>query len=93
MFYRRLESRYSSLSEVEDKHDKQFFTEIARSAAANAINENKALNIPIVVAEDGWVVQKNSNGDVERLSKIEQHTTAINKRVFTKGTVLHVKKG
>ncbi|GGH67325.1 hypothetical protein HNQ91_001679 [Filimonas zeae] len=93
MFYRRKAAHYSSLSEIEDRQDKQFFTAIARSAAANAINENKALNIPVVVVEDGWVVRKSNNGEVEKISEIEQRTAAIKKRMLTKGTVLYVKKG
>ena len=82
---------YFSLSQIEDSGDTSFLEKIAQSAAVNAINENKALNIPITVAENGWVVRKTATGETIRISKIPQNLDAKSERKLTKGTILHVK--
>lgn len=82
--------KYYSLSEIEDSFAESFLIDIARTAAINAINENKALHIPITTIENGWVVKKMQDGKVERISKLE---TLVDhrKKTLTKGSILHVK--
>ena len=82
----------TDLSDFEDKKDHIFFIEVGRQAAANAVNENKAMNIPITFLKDGWVIRKMPNGDIEKVAKLGPSTTTTRQRRFTKGTVLHVKK-
>ncbi|WP_276482677.1 hypothetical protein [Paraflavitalea pollutisoli] len=84
-------SPITSLSEVEDGKDPSFWHKVTRDAAAKAINENLALNIPITVLEDGWVVQKYKDGTIVKVKEIENE----GKEIFsglTKGSILHIKK-
>jgi hypothetical protein len=81
---------YYSLSEIEDSFAESFLIDIARTAAINAINENKALHIPITTIENGWVVKKMHDGKVERISKLVALAGPKNK-ALTKGSILHVK--
>lgn len=80
------------LSDYEEKDDRTFFTEIGRQAAINAINENKAMNIPVTFMEDGWVVRRMPGGNIEKIVEIELGRASFRERKLTKGTVLHVKK-
>ncbi|RFM35043.1 hypothetical protein [Chitinophaga silvisoli] len=82
---------YRTLSEVEDINDRNFLAAIARAAAANAINENKAMNIPVTVIEDGWVVKKSIDGTVVKIAPVDRKPATVRTRVLTKGVVLHVK--
>lgn len=82
---------YVTLSEVEDVDDRHFLSTIAKDAAANAINENKAMNIPVTVIEDGWVVKKSADGTVTRIAPVDRRQTVIRTRTLTKGAVLYVK--
>ena len=84
-------SSYSTLSDVEDKNDRGFWAKIAQIAAANAINENKAMNIPVTVLEDDWVVRKKMDGSIEQVVKIERRDQATRRNFLKKGTILHVK--
>jgi hypothetical protein len=80
------------LSDYEEKDDRTFFTEIGKQAAINAINENKAMNIPVTFMEDGWVVRRMPEGNIEKIVEIEPKAGIFRERKLTKGTVLHVKK-
>jgi hypothetical protein len=80
------------LSDYEEKNDRTFFTEIGRQAAINAINENKAMNIPVTFMEDGWVVRRMPQGNIEKIVEIQSKAGVSRERKLTKGTVLHVKK-
>jgi hypothetical protein len=88
---RKGRSTYISLSQVEDVSDRAFLINIARDAARNAINENRAMNIPVTVIENGWVVKKTSAGTTERIAEVTSNNTSKRKKVLTKGAVLHVK--
>ena len=81
---------YGSLDEIEDRNDMAFWNTVTRDAAVKAINENKAMDIPITVLEDGWVVRKLSDGTIEKVAKVET-TTANKPDSLTKGSILHVK--
>ncbi|SFD24232.1 hypothetical protein SAMN05518672_1011218 [Chitinophaga sp. CF118] len=83
--------KYATLSEVEDRNDRSFLANIAKNAAVNAINENKAMNIPVTVTEDGWIVKKYVDGTVIRVAPIERRVAVQRRILLTKGTVLHVK--
>ena len=83
---------YKDLSEIEERGDRRFFIDIGKLAATNAINENKAMKIPVTFMEDGWVVRRMPQGNVERVIKVVAHSGANRARKLTKGTVLHVKK-
>jgi len=82
---------YVSLSQIEDLNDRTFFVDITKNAASNAINENRAMNIPVTVIENGWVVKKTAAGAVERITKVDSAKNTQREKTLTKGTVLHVK--
>lgn len=77
----------------EELGGRSFWMAVGRSAAANAINENRAMNLPITLVRDGWVVRIMPDGRQERVSRIHTtvRTTTRNQRL-TKGTVIDVKK-
>ena len=80
--------RGQDLSELEENGFEAMFANIGRRAATNAINENKALGIPVTFWQDGWVVRRMPDGSIERL----QQATQVREKQFRKGTVLHVRK-
>ncbi len=84
--------RGTQLSDFEDGHDRQFLVQVGRDAASNAINENKAMNLPVTYLKDGWVVSRMPDGRIERISEIKKSVGVASERKLTKGTVLHVKK-
>ena len=84
-------SHGNDLSDYEEKGDPSFLIEIGKTAATNAVNENIAMNIPVTFLENGWVVRRMPQGNVERVAKIINQPGAIRNRKLTKGTVLHVK--
>ncbi|MRG48744.1 hypothetical protein GFS24_26770 [Chitinophaga sp. SYP-B3965] len=66
--------------------------EAGRRAATNAVNENRALGIPVTFTKDGWVVRRMPDGHIERIKPIEGATGPIRERKLRKGMILHVKK-
>ena len=78
------------LSQLEDSSDRSIFSEILERAAINAVNENKAMGIPVTFMQDGWVVSRMPDGTIRKISEIE--TGPVRERKLTKGTILHVKK-
>ncbi|HTI10760.1 MAG TPA: hypothetical protein VL832_19455 [Puia sp.] len=89
---RRPAENGNDLSDFEGKKDHTFLIEIGRQAATNAVNENKAMDIPITFLKDGWVIRRMPNGEIVKVAKLDPQTKTIRQRKFTKGTVLHVKK-
>lgn len=81
----------SSLNEIEDRNDLTFWNNVTRDAAYKAINENKAMDIPVTLLENGWVVKKFKDGTVERIKKIEKKASTDRSYRLTKGAILHVK--
>jgi hypothetical protein len=84
---------YTDLSQIEEQKDTHFLHLIGRQAAINALNENKALGIPVTFWQDGQVVTRHGDGSitiVQRSSHSSVHTPA--RRVFKKGTVIHIIK-
>ncbi|PWV54380.1 hypothetical protein [Chitinophaga sp. S165] len=79
---------FSDLSAIEDGTDTSMLEKIGARAAINAINENRALQLPLTYEKDGWVVREYADGHVE---KIEQIIISDISPEFKKGTVLHVK--
>ena len=79
------------LSDVEEIKDRTFFFKIAKDAATNAVNENKALHIPITFLQDGWIVRRMPNGNIEKIQQVKVNEGAYRKRKLTKGTILSVK--
>ena len=88
---RKSSASYISLSQVEDVNDRTFLMNIARDAARNAINENRAMDIPVTIIENGWVVKKTTAGTTERITEVTNINTTKREKVLTKGSVLHVK--
>jgi hypothetical protein len=88
---RRANLSFSSLNEIEDQNDLTFWNNVIRDAAFKAINENKAMGIPVTLLENGWVVRKFKDGTIERIKKIERKTSAGQSYSLTKGSILHVK--
>lgn len=82
----------SDLSYFEETGDPDFITKIGIRAGTNAINENKAMNLPITYMADGWVVQRMPEGEVVRIAEIKTSKEVTRNRKLTKGTILHVKK-
>jgi hypothetical protein len=85
-FYKNIKEQ--DLSDLEEKGFEVMFANIGRRAAINAINENKALGIPVTFWQDGWVVRRMPDGSIERLQQAAQ----VREKQFRKGTVLHVRK-
>lgn len=95
--FRRLKSSNSShlndewaVMEGSDAFE-TFIAEAGRRAVTNAVNENKALGIPVTFMEDGWVVRRMPDGHIERIKQVEE-TPQIRERKLRKGMILHVKK-
>lgn len=92
--YRKIKRRiglYSTLNDIEDSKDNtRILIQIGKNAAINAINENIAMDIPIIVVEDGWIVKKTADGKSVKISPIK-HEVSNRKKPLTKGTILHVK--
>lgn len=84
-------NQHTTLNDIEDMADKVYLIKMAREAAINAINENKAMNIPITVLEDGWIVRKKGDGSIEKIKEIYIKKATIKGRTLKKGEVLHVK--
>ena len=82
---------FSSLNEIEDRNDLTFWNNVTRDAAVKAINENKAMDIPVTLLENGWVIRKYKDGTVERIKKIEKRASTDRPYRLTKGSILHVK--
>jgi hypothetical protein len=82
---------FSSLNEIEDRNDLTFWNNVTRDAALKAINENKAMDIPVTLLENGWVVRKYKDGTVEKIKKLEKRTLTGQSYSLTKGSILHVK--
>ena len=68
------------------------FSEIGKLAATNAINENKALGIPVTFLQGEWVVRRMPDGSIERLERIPPASGKMREGLLKKGTVLHVRK-
>jgi len=45
---------------------------LAKKATERAWNENFALGLPIVIAENGWVFKKYKDGKVELIKKLKK---------------------
>lgn len=88
---RRQYVSFSSLSDIEDRKDFLFWNKVTQDAAVKAINENKAMNIPVTVLEDGWIVQKFQDGTVVKVKKIETSKGTNKSYGLIKGSILHVK--
>jgi hypothetical protein len=83
--------QYFTLSDIEDsKYSANILFEIGLKAGFNAINENIAMNIPLTVIENGWIVKKTADGNVKKISPIE-HEVSRREKPLKKGTILHVK--
>ena len=81
------------LNTYEEPISRAFFESIGRDAAINAINENKAMNLPVTFVKDGWVVREMPDGRQERISQIALISVdEYRQRNLTKGTVIHVGK-
>ncbi|QEH40683.1 hypothetical protein [Chitinophaga sp. XS-30] len=79
------------LSAMEEFMDRSFFREIGIKAATNAVNENKAMGIPVTFLQDDWVVRRMPEGNIEKVTRVSG-SDRIKYRQLKKGTVLHVKR-
>jgi hypothetical protein len=82
--------KFVDLSDFEETADRSFFLKVGNDAATNAVNENKALRIPITFFLDGWIVRRMPTGDIQRI--IEVKSVRTKNRRIAKGTILHVKR-
>lgn len=71
----------------EEEKGKIFFAEVGKRATINAVNENKALGIPVTFLKDGKILTKQPDGEIV----VEGELTNVPARRLKKGTVLHVK--
>lgn len=77
----------------EEQVPRGFFDRIGRRAAANAINENRAMNLPVTRVKDGWVIREFPDGKLERISQIRVTSNDIYRdRKLVKGAIIHVGK-
>lgn len=80
-------------TDYEEQAPRGFFEEIGRRAATNAINENRAMNLPVTMMKDGWVVREFPDGKLERISQIQATSSDIYRhRKLVKGTIIYVNK-
>jgi len=79
------------LSDFEEAADRSFFLKVGQDAAKNAVNENKAMRLPITFFLDGWIVQRLPNGDIQKVVEVKTSNRTKNRRL-AKGTILHVKR-
>jgi len=80
-------------TDYEEQAPPGFFDRIGRRAAANAINENRAMNLPVTRLRDGWVVREFPDGKLERISQIKVISNDIYRdRKLVKGATIHVGK-
>ena len=84
-------SRFVDLSEFEDAVDRSFFIEVGKNAAKNAVNENKALRIPITFLLDGWIVRRMPTGELQKVIEVKTGNRIKNRKI-AKGTILHAKR-
>jgi hypothetical protein len=77
---------FGNLGQLEEKADISFFIKIGKSAAHNAINENKAMGIAITYLDGNSVVKKQPDGAIQ----VKRQLTPVAHRKFAKGTVLNV---
>lgn len=83
-------SRFIDLSDFEETADRSFFLKVGQTAANNAVNENKAMRIPITFLQDGCVVRRMPAGDIEKVCEVTVSNKSFKKRRIAKGTILHV---
>jgi hypothetical protein len=81
-------STNSDAGEFERLFEPRYFMKIGERAAANAINENKAMELPFTYMKNGWVVREMPEGDIEQIIKIKE--AVKRRRDLKKGTVIHV---
>lgn len=83
--------RNIDLSAYEEHLGRDFFAMVGRNAATNAINENKAMKLPVTLVKNGWVVREMPDGSQERISEIHViPSSEFRERKLTKGAVIHV---
>lgn len=78
---------FTDLSQYEEEKDKSFLEEVGKKAAKNAVNENKALGIPVTFLKDDWVVRRMPDGSIVKLKQVKLSGKLIK---LKKGTVIHV---
>lgn len=81
---------HDDLSIYEESQDYEFFSVIGKRAATNAINENKAMDLPVTYLKDGWVVRELPGGKIEKIVEVQSKTSSL--REFKKGAILHVNR-
>ncbi|SEW40256.1 hypothetical protein [Chitinophaga arvensicola] len=80
-------------NEYEEHLPDGFFDMVGRRAAINAINENRAMNLPVTGLKDGWVVREMPDGKYQQISEVKIVSHDVYKRRnLVKGTVIHVGK-
>jgi hypothetical protein len=98
-FYQSLKGKgrwkVGEVSAYEEHLPDGFFEMVGRRAAINAINENRAMNLPVTGVKNGWVVREMPDGKQERISEIRVISSdEYKERKLVKGAVIHVgKKG
>lgn len=96
-FYQSLKSRSTSevgdMTAYEEHLPNGFFEMVGRRAAINAINENRAMNLPVTGVKNGWVVREMPDGSQVRISEIYViPSDQYRERKLVKGAVIHVRK-
>lgn len=92
-FRRHFPSNKDGSAVMEGSDAFEAFIEAAgKRAAANAVNENRAMGIPVTFIEDGWVVRRMPDGHIERIKQVAGAAGRIRERKLRKGMILHVKK-
>jgi hypothetical protein len=80
---------WEKLSHYEDNNNNSFLDKAGQEAAKNAINENKALGLPITYFKDGWVVREMADGKVEKIKRVEERKVP-KEIVAKKGITIYV---
>ncbi|UYQ93860.1 hypothetical protein MKQ68_01965 [Chitinophaga horti] len=80
------------LSYYEDNNNNSLLNEAGRDAARNAINENKALGLPVTYFKDGWVVREMPDGDIVKVKQVEEVAVSAEELKAKKGIVINVRR-
>ncbi|WP_315821299.1 hypothetical protein [Paraflavitalea speifideaquila] len=84
--------QFIDLSDFEETADRSFFQNVGQTAAKNAVNENKAMRIPITFLQDGWIVRRMPTGDIQKIFEVAASYKTFKRRRIAKGTILHANR-
>ena len=77
------------LKRTHERLDRILLSKVAREASLVANRENKALELPVQVIEDGHIIEKSADGSKRIIKKLVRVKSKVN---LKKGVVLCLKQ-